>query len=325
MSARCESPHVLVIGSANVDVAVMTASLPRPGETVIGHGSLISPGGKGSNQAVAAAACGAATRFVGRTGADAFGDIIRKALVAGGVDIEALRALADVPSGLATIGVEDSGRNAIIVVPGANGHLKPRDLDDIAPLIATAAVVVLQCEIPLDTVYRAIELAGASATPVILNPAPYCELDIARIAAGVTYFVPNKTEASRFWGQPVESPQQAADCASWLCAQGIRCVIVTLGEQGCVVADQGAVRHHPAHRVAAVDTTGAGDAFVGCLAASLAAGHAREQSIRRALLYAALSVTARGAQISYPRGEVFERAWREAERTGAVRTTSRGD
>jgi ribokinase len=310
MNSKAGSAYVLVIGSASVDVSVMTAQLPQPGETVIGHGSLIAPGGKGSNQAVAAAACGAATHFVGRTGADSFGALIRAGLKDRGVHIDELHALAGVASGLATISVEDSGKNAIVVVPGSNGRLAPADLDAVVPLITGAAVLVLQCEIPIDTVYRAIELSHASGTPVVLNPAPFRGLDLARIARGVTYFVPNETEASQVWGRPVQNLSQAEDCASWLRTLGIPCVIITLGDQGCVVADEHPARHYPGHRVAAVDTTGAGDAFVGCLAASLATGHSRDESIRRALLYSALSVMARGAQVSFASAEDFERSWK---------------
>jgi ribokinase len=311
MNNTGNSAYVLVIGSASVDVSVMTAALPQPGETVIGHGSLIAPGGKGSNQAVAAAACGATTHFVGRTGADSFGGIIKAGLTARGVHIDELRELADVASGLATISVDDSGKNAIVVVPGSNGRLTPADLDGISMLIAAAAVVVLQCEIPMDTVYRAIELCHAAAVPVILNPAPFRGLDLARIARGVTYLVPNETEASQLCGAPVETLADAETCAAWLHARGIPCVIITLGAQGCMVADEQPATHYPGHRVAAVDTTGAGDAFVGCLAASLATGRSRAQAIHRALLYSALSVTARGAQVSFPQAADFERAWHE--------------
>ena len=313
------SAYVLVIGSASVDVSVMTAALPQPGETVIGHASLIAPGGKGSNQAVASAACGAQTHFVGRTGTDSFGAIIRSGLADRGVHIDELRALTDVASGLATISVEDSGKNAIVVVPGSNGRLMPTDLDAIAPLIRAASLVILQCEIPMDTVYRAIEMCHACGTLVVLNPAPFRGLDLARIARGVTYFVPNETESAQVWGSPVESLAQAGSCASWLQAQGIPCVIITLGDRGCMVADEHPARHYPGHRVIAIDTTGAGDAFVGCLAASLATGHSRDESIRRALLYSALSVTAPGAQVSFPRTQQFERSWREhaAVRAGA--------
>ncbi len=302
-------PFVLVIGSASIDVSVMTAALPQPGETVIGHGSLIAPGGKGSNQAVAAVACGAATHFVGRTGADVFGRMIRDGLAARGVRIDELRSVDDAASGLATISVEDSGKNAIVVVPGSNSRLTPPDLDALRPLIGSAAVVVLQCEILMETVYHAIDVAADAGTPVILNPAPFRGLDLARIAGRLAYLVPNETEAAQMIGRPVQSVGDALACATDLQAQEIDCVIVTLGAQGCVVADEQPARHYPGHRVAAVDTTGAGDAFVGCLAASLASGRSRDESVRRALLYSALSVTQRGAQVSFPRAEDFERAW----------------
>jgi ribokinase len=309
MTSVTAASYVLVIGSANIDVSVTTAVLPRPGETVIGQGSLISLGGKGANQAVAAAACGAATQFVGRVGHDAFGRMIRDGLTARQVGIDELRSSADAATGLAVIAVEDSGKNCIIVVPGANGRLAPADLDALRPSIRRAAVVVLQCEIPMATMYRAIELCAASGPSVILNPAPYRDLELARIARQIAYLVPNETEAAQMGGRPIETVNDAQDCASSLHAQGIECVIITLGAQGCVVADEGRARHYPGHVVRAIDTTGAGDAFVGCLAASLAVGRSRDQSIRRALLYSALSTTQRGAQASYPGAEEFERAW----------------
>jgi ribokinase len=303
-------PYVLVVGSANVDISVRTAALPKPGETVMGHGSLITLGGKGANQAVASAACGASTQFVGRVGADAFGRMVRDGLAERGVRIDELRMIADAATGLAVIGVEDSSRNSIIVVPGANAQLLRSDLDALRPLIQSASVVVLQCEIPMDTVYRAIELCAAAQTPVILNPAPHRELDLVHIAKHVAYLVPNETEAAQLGGQAVESVGQAQACAADLRSRGIDCVIITLGAQGCVVVDDGPVRHYAGHVVAAIDTTGAGDAFVGCLAASLAAGRSRDESIRRAVLYSALSTTKRGAQASYPGAEDFERAWK---------------
>jgi ribokinase len=300
---------VLVAGSANVDVSVSTAVLPRPGETVIGRGSFITLGGKGANQAVASVACGAATHFVGRVGADAFGRMVIDGLRDRHVGIGEVRLVADAGTGLATISVEDSSKNCIIVVPGANERLTPLDMEEIRPLIRGAAVMVLQCEIPMETVYRAIALAAESGTPVILNPAPYRGLDLGRIARSVTYLVPNETEAAEIRGRPVESVEQAKDCASWLHANGIECVIITLGAEGCVIADDQPARHYPGHRVAAIDTTGAGDAFIGCLAASLAADRPRDESIRRALLYSAMSTTRRGAQASYPKPLEFARAW----------------
>jgi ribokinase len=267
-----DSPFVLVIGSASIDVSVMSATLPQPGETVIGHGSLIAPGGKGSNQAVAAVACGAATLFAGRTGDDVFGRMIRDGLAGRGVRVDELRTVADAASGLATISVEDSGKNAIVVVPGSNSRLMPSDLEALRPLIRDAAVIVLQCEIPMETVYRAIEIAAEACTPVILNPAPFRGLDLARIGGRLAYLVPNETEAAQMIGRPVSSISDALACANALRSHALDCVIVTLGAQGCVVADEQPARHYAGHTVETVDTTGAGDAFVGCLAASLASG-----------------------------------------------------
>jgi ribokinase len=301
--------YVLVIGSANIDVSVSTAVLPRPGETVMGHGSLITLGGKGANQAVASAGGGATTHFVGCVGADAFGGMVRDGLRDRQVGIADLRAVADTATGLATICVDDSGKNCIVVVPGANAQLTPADLDALLPVIRGAAVLVLQCEIPMETVYRAIDLAAACGTQVILNPAPFRGLDLDATARNISYLVPNESEAEQLAGRPVETVDQAKDCATWLHRQGVECVIITLGAQGCVAADGEPARHYPGHRVAAIDTTGAGDAFIGCLAASLASGRSRDESIRRALLYSALSATRRGAQVSYPGREEFEQAW----------------
>jgi ribokinase len=308
---------VLVVGSANVDVSVSTAALPRPGETVFGDGSVIGVGGKGANQAVASASCGATTRLVARIGEDAFGRMVRDELASRGVEIDEIRALPGAATGLAAIYVEHSGQNCIVVVPGANARLTPADLEPLRPLIAAAAVVVLQCEIPMESVYRAAELAAACGTPLILNPAPFRGLDLGRIGRCITYLVPNETEASQISGLPVGTPAEAQRCAAALHAQGIGCVIITLGAQGCVVADSAPPRLVPAHRIAAVDTTGAGDAFVGCLAASLAAGLSRDESIRRAIVYSALSTTRRGAQASYPRREEFEQAWHVVAGAGA--------
>ena len=292
--------HVLVVGSANVDVSVTARTLPRRGETAIGTSSVISIGGKGANQAAAAAACGASTQLIARVGKDEFGRMVCEELRVRNIGTIETRALEDTGTGMAAIYVEESGDNCIVVVPGANAKLAPRDIDAGLPLIRGAAVVVVQCEIPMETVYRTIELAAEYNVPVILNPAPFHSLELARIARCVSYLVPNETEASQLCGKPVETVSDAKLCASWLHALGIPCVIVTLGAQGCVVADKESVRHVSAYRVKAVDTTGAGDAFIGCLAESLAAGRVLDNSIRRAVIYSALSTTARGALASFP-------------------------
>ncbi len=299
---------VLVIGSANVDVAVATATLPRPGETVFGDSAAISVGGKGANQAVAAAASGAETRFIARTGSDAFGDMVRDELARRGLPTAQVLAVSEAGTGLAAIYVEHSGQNCIVVVPGANAHLTPTDIEDAQGSIAAAAILVLQCEIPHQSLYRAIDLAKECGTPVLLNPAPCQGLDLSRVASSVTYLIPNESEAAQLLGRPVESLADAHDAALQLHRLGVTCAIVTLGARGCVGAWEGTTQHFAAMPVNAIDTTGAGDAFVGSFAASIAAGLTPSAAIRRAIVYAALSTTRRGAQVSYPERAEFEAA-----------------
>lgn len=306
------SRPVLVVGSANVDVSVTTPALPRPGETVVGDGSMISVGGKGANQAVAAARCGAAVDFVARVGADAFGRMVIDSLTTAGVGTAAVRPVTDAGTGLAAIYVDHAGQNCIVVVPGANARLAAEELEALAPAIAAAAVVVVQCEVPLTTVYRLATLARRAGTPLVLNPAPAHGLELAQLAGAATYLVPNETEVALLTGRPATTRAEAIDCARRLVAVGGSCVIVTLGAAGCVAVDAAGATHFAAPQVEAIDTTGAGDAFVGCFAAALAAGRSREEAIRRAIVYAALSTTRRGAQASYAGREEYERAWAAA-------------
>ena len=292
---------VLIVGSANVDVSVSAPRLPQAGETVMGDSSLVSVGGKGANQAVAAARCGARAQFVGRVGNDAFGRMVLDCLGDAGVGTRDLAVATGLPTGLATISVDAAGQNCIVVVPGANAALTPADIDALAPGLRDVAVVVLQLEIPLPTVYHCIARAAEAGIPVILNPAPYCPLDLARLGAGVTYLVPNETEAAQLDGRGVlQDDADILAAAFRLRDTGIDCVITTLGARGCVVVDDRPPRWIDALKVDAVDATGAGDAFVGCLAASLARGDARDDAVRRAVRYASLTTTRRGAQVSYP-------------------------
>jgi ribokinase len=303
-----DTGYVLVIGSANVDVSVTTQRLPRAGETVPGGSALLSVGGKGANQAVAAAA-GAPTLFLGRVGDDDFGRLVRATLGRRGVGLDALVACPGTATGMATIAVEESsGQNCIIVVAGANGMLEARDIDAAATMLRGAAVVVLQCEVPLAAVYRAAELAVAAGVPCILNPAPCQGLDLARLPRGIDYLIPNEAEAATLSGLPCGTPAEALRSARQLQRAGARCVIITLGAEGCVVADASGARHLAAHPVKAVDTTGAGDAFVGCFAAGLAARRSPHEALCRARVYAALSTTHRGAQASFPACAEFEAA-----------------
>ena len=292
---------VLIVGSANVDVSVSAPRLPQAGETVMGDTSLVSVGGKGANQVVAAARCGARAQFVGRVGNDAFGRMVLDCLGDAGVGTRDLAVATGMPTGLATISVDAAGQNCIVVVPGANAALSPADIDALVPDLHDVAVIVLQLEIPLPTVYHCIERAAEAGIPVILNPAPYRQLDFSRLGAGVTYLVPNETEAAQLDGRAVlESDADVLAAAHRLRAFGIDCVITTLGARGCVIVDSQSPRWINAVKVDAVDATGAGDAFVGCLAASLARGYVRDDAVRRAVRYASLTTTRRGAQVSYP-------------------------
>jgi ribokinase len=287
---------------------VTCTRLPAPGETVLGNGSVISVGGKGANQAVAAARCGATTRFVARIGDDAFGRLVTEALDANGVDRGWVGVVRGGTTGLATILVDAAGQNCITVVPGANAALDPPAIDALEGLLAETAVVVLQHEIPAETVYRTIDLAVAAGAAVVLNPAPYRPLDLERLAGRVTWLIPNEHEAAALCDFAVDTPDSAARAAGALREAGFANVIITLGARGCLVATGTTTRLVAPLVVDAIDTTGAGDAFVGCLAAALAQGASDEVAVHRAIVYSALSTTRRGAQSSYATHDEFARA-----------------
>ena len=301
--------QVVVVGSVNVDISLRVTAMPAAGETVFGSDAVMCVGGKGANQAAASAACGAPTRFIGRVGTDVYGGVIRKQLSERGVNVDIAEVPPGTASGLALIYVEPDGQNRIVVVSGANDLLKPDDLAPLTSLLDDASIVVLQCETPVPTVERAIELAAAKGATVVLNVAPYRPVNLARLARQVSYLILNETEASQLTGMSVETIAQATQCAAAIRAKGSPCVIITLGSLGCLVADEHGTQHIPSHEVATIDTTGAGDAFVGCLAASLAAGHERLAAVKRANLYAALSTTRMGAQVSLPSKTELESAW----------------
>jgi ribokinase len=301
--------QVVVVGSVNVDISVRVAAMPAAGETVFGTDAVMCVGGKGANQAAASAVCGAPTRFIGRVGADVYGGVIRTQLTERGVHVDIESVPPGTASGLALIFVEPDGQNQIVVVSGANDLLQPHDLAPLTALLDSTSIVVLQCETPVPTVERAIELASAQGATVILNVAPYRPVNLARLARQISYLILNETEASQLTGMSVETVAQATQCAVSIRAKGSPCVIITLGALGCVVADENGTQHIPAHKVATIDTTGAGDAFVGCLAASLAFGHERLTAAKRANLYAALSTTRPGAQVSLPRQAELDSAW----------------
>ncbi len=292
---------ICVVGSLNMDLVMRTPHLPAPGETVSGGPFATHPGGKGANQAVAAARLGAAVAMVGRVGGDAFGARLRTELAEAGIDIRQVVTLPDVASGVALIAVEASGQNSIIIAPGANGALTPADVEAAGPTITAAQVLLLQLETPLPAVQRAAELAHAAGTLVLLNPAPAQPLP-AELLAQVDYLIPNEQEAALLLGEAIATDADAAGAAQRLCAQtGVGGVVITLGAQGAVLAQaQTEPQFVPAHSVEVADTTAAGDAFVGAFAVALAEGRTPAEALRWGNAAGALAVTAAGAQPSLP-------------------------
>ena len=305
-----DAPYVLVIGSANVDVSVKTAVLPRPGETVIGSGIAHIPGRQGSKPGGCRPQPAARRRIswavLAMMPSAAWYGKACSVAVCNWARCGPLREPPrESPRSVSRI----RAGTGIIVVPGANALLRPPDLDESIPLIRGAAVVVLQCEIPMATMYRVVELAAQSGTAVMLNPAPFIGLDVPRIAGAVTYLVPNETEAGEMAGHPVETLDQALECARGLQVRGMECVIITLGARGlrrCRLrvhtASRGAFgggdRHHRARATRSSDVSPPPWRPV----------RSRDESVRRALLYSALSTTRRGAQDSYASAREFEHA-----------------
>lgn len=294
--------EVVVVGSLNMDLVARALRLPVPGETLLGHGFSTVPGGKGANQAVAAARLGARTAMIGCVGDDAFGRQLRAGLEADRIDCRAVRSVAGEASGVALIVVDESGRNGIVVVPGANGKLVPEDVDRHAALLAGARVVALQLEVPLATVEHAARTARGLGKTVVLNPAPAQPL-APGVLACADFLVPNEIEAAALTGLAVDSAQATMEAGRQLRAQGAANVLVTLGERGVVVVTAAGAEHFPAPRVEAVDTTAAGDTFIGGFCAALARGRSVVDAVAFAQAAAAISVTRPGAQTSIP----FER------------------
>ncbi|MFH1084871.1 MAG: ribokinase [Chloroflexota bacterium] len=291
--------EIVVLGSLNMDLVVRTAHIPRPGETVSGEGFVTIPGGKGANQAAAAARLGASVAMVGRVGADAFGPALLANLRAQGVDVTHVRHDPAAPSGIALIAIAADGENAIIVAPGANGRVGHEDLEAAADVIAQARLLVMQFEIPLDTVRAALAMARARGLPVILNPAPAQAVE-AEFFHGVHYLVVNETEAEQLAGLAVSDLAAAERAGRALLARGVPVVIVTLGAQGALLVTADQATHVPARKVAVVDTTAAGDAFLGGLAAALLRGFALPEAVRYATCAGTLATTVLGAQTSLP-------------------------
>lgn len=290
---------ILVVGSANMDMVVTTRRFPSPGETVFGHSFNMYPGGKGANQAVAAAMLGGRVHFIGKMGRDIFRQKLCAAMRRSGVVLDGVSVDHSAPTGIALITVDHSGQNQIVVLSGSNMVLMPRDVDRERRLFARAGVLLTQLEIPLAAVRKAIHHAKQHGLTVILNPAPARRLS-RLLLRNVDYLTPNETELQVLADARVTNVRSAERAARRLLEQGVGSVLVTLGAQGCLLVGAGTVRLFPARPVRPVDTTAAGDTFNGALAFGLAEGRSVDDAIRLANDAAAFSVTRRGAQSSMP-------------------------
>jgi len=300
-----------VIGSANTDLTVFSDAFPRPGETIFGNSFDLGFGGKGANQAVAARRCGADVTMVAKVGNDLFGEATVRNFASMGIDTTHVGVVEGTSSGVAPIFVDSTGQNRIIVVPGANETLQPEDVDRAADALRSADTIILQFEIPLETVYYAVRFAQNHSIRSIVNPAPARPADLAELTAA-SFFVLNETEAEAISGLPAGTAEEAQACAVALKQKGFGGVIVTLGARGCLYAGPDGVQRIPPFVVKPKDTTGAGDAFIGSFAVFLAEGLSAREALSRANLYAALSTTRVGTQKSFLGRAEFDAEWNAA-------------
>jgi ribokinase len=293
------SATIVVVGSLNMDLVMRMTRAPVGGETLPGHDFAMLAGGKGANQAVACARMGASVAMVGRVGIDANGDALKAGLAADGVDAREVKALASTHTGVASIWVEDDGQNRIVLASGANGLLDPAAVARAYPMIDAAEMLIAQLEVPMSAVQAAVERAHRAGVPVLMNPAPAAPLP-DELWAMIAILVVNETEAATLSGLPVVDPVTASAAGHALRAKGPDRVICTLGGQGCVVVDADGARHTPARAVKVVDTTAAGDTFIGALAVALCEGQPLDVAVAFGQAASALCVTRRGAQVSIP-------------------------
>ena len=298
-------PSIVVVGSVNVDMVIQSEKLPAPGETVTGGTFVLAQGGKGANQAVAANKLIGDVGLVAKVGKDMFGDETVENFAQGGMNVECVLRDPDNATGTALILVDAKGENLISVAPGANFALTPDDIDAAAEMIAQAKVLLLQLEIPMETVTKAAEVASAAGVTVVLDPAPAAPLK-RKLLEHVDYVTPNETEAAQITGIQVTDPESTRTAAKKLLDMGAKQAVITLGSQGVYWTDGDEELFVPAQKIEARDTTAAGDAFNGAFGAALVTGLPIEAALSRACNVASLSATKMGAQPSLPTLEEVE-------------------
>ena len=297
--AEQRRPLVVSLGGINIDLVTVAERFPAAGETVVGNRFLTYPGGKGANQAVAAARMGAPTAMVGRVGDDLFGPQVTNSLSAAGVAVAAVAVAPGVSTGIAVISIDAAGQNQIIQVLGANDTCGPAEAERVGNLLDSLSVLLLQLEVSVDLSLQVAQAAAAAGKTVILDPSPVRPLPAAFYDC-CSIITPNETDAAALVGFPVTDLDSAARAVDVLLSRGVGAAIVTLGEQGAYYATADGGKYQPAYPVNAVDSVGAGDAFNGALAAALAAGQTLPQAVQLASAAGALAVTKIGAQDAMP-------------------------
>ena len=299
--------NIIVVGSLNMDLVVRVSKMPRIGETIFGKEFLANPGGKGANQAIAAARLGGKVTMIGRVGCDSFGETLLNNLNVEGIDTSLMQFDKEIPTGIASIMVDKNGQNSIIVVSGANMRLLPDQVEVALEKISQISVMLLQLETPLETIKRAAIIARKHNATVILNPSPVNQLS-GEVLNWVDILVPNEIEASQLTNQTLNNLIETEAAAHQLIQRGAKSIVVTLGEKGVLIVNNDSeVIHLEGHRVDPVDSTAAGDAFIGGLAVGLTEGFSLTEASKLGNAAGALTVTRPGAQSSLPnRHEVNE-------------------
>jgi ribokinase len=307
-------PRIAVIGSANVDLITFSDRFPKAGETIFGQKFDFGFGGKGANQAAASRLCGADVFMIARVGSDLFGPSTIENFNKLGIDATHVKQIEGVSSGVAPIFVEPNGQNRIFVVKGANDLLKPADVDEAADLLKTVDCIVLQFEIPIETVYYSVAFARQNGIRCIVNPAPAQPIDLQALT-GLDYLVPNESETETITAMPVRNVDDAKKSAEKLLSGGVKRVIITLGANGSLLAGHDGMEHIPAFGVKSIDSTGAGDAFIGSFAVFLGEGSPEREAVRQANLYAGLSTTGVGTQKSFYDRARYDAEWAARSKT----------